>query len=114
MNDCLFCKIIAGKVPANIVYEDSEAIAFEDISPQAPLHILLVPKKHIATSLDITGEDESLIGHLFRIAGRIARERGIAQRGFRLLMNTNAEAGQSVYHIHLHLLGGRQMHWPPG
>ena len=114
MNDCLFCKISTGKIPAKIVYEDSDAVAFEDINPQAPLHILIVPRKHIATALDITEEDTGLIGHLFRIAGQIAKEKGIAERGFRLLMNTNAEAGQAVYHIHLHLLGGRQMHWPPG
>ena len=114
MNDCLFCRISAKKIPAKLVYEDRHAVAFEDIHPQAPVHVLIVPKKHISTSLDITDEDDGLIGHLFRIAGQIAKEKGIAERGFRLLMNTNPEAGQSVYHIHLHLLGGRQMHWPPG
>ena len=114
MNDCLFCRISAKKIPAKLVYEDRKAVAFEDIHPQAPVHVLIVPKKHISTSLDITDEDDGLIGHLFRIAGQIAKEKGIAERGFRLLMNTNPEAGQSVYHIHLHLLGGRQMHWPPG
>ena len=114
MNDCLFCRISAKKIPAKLVYEDRHAVAFEDIQPQAPVHVLIVPKKHISTSLDITDEDDGLIGHLFRIAGQIAKEKGIAERGFRLLMNTNPEAGQSVYHIHLHLLGGRQMHWPPG
>ena len=96
------------------MYEDSEAVAFEDLHPQAPVHVLIVPKKHISTALDITGEDAGLIGHLFRIAGQLAKEKGIAEQGFRLIMNTNSEAGQSVYHIHLHLLGGRQMHWPPG
>ncbi|MDH4232469.1 MAG: histidine triad nucleotide-binding protein [Nitrospirota bacterium] len=114
MSDCLFCKISAKKIPAKLVYEDNEVVAFDDINPQAPVHVLIVPKKHISTSLDITDEDNALIGRLFRAAGKIAEERGVAQRGFRLLMNTNAEAGQSVYHIHLHLLGGRQMHWPPG
>jgi len=114
MNACLFCKISAKKIPAKIIYEDSEAVAFEDINPQAPVHVLIIPKKHISTTLDITEEDNPLIGHLFRVAGKIAEERGIAERGFRLIMNTNPEAGQSVYHIHLHLLGGRQMHWPPG
>ena len=114
MNDCLFCRISEKKIPAKLVYEDRNAVAFEDIQPQAPVHVLIVPKKHISTSLDITDEDDGLIGHLFRIAGQIAKEKGIAERGFRLLMNTNPEAGQSVYHIHLHLLGGRQMHWPPG
>jgi len=114
MNACLFCKISAKKIPAKIIYEDSEAVAFEDINPQAPVHVLIIPKKHISTTLDITEEDNPLIGHLFRIAGKIAEERGVARRGFRLVMNTNPESGQSVYHIHLHLLGGRQMHWPPG
>lgn len=114
MNDCLFCKISAKKIPAKLIYEDSEAVAFEDINPQAPVHVLIVPKKHISTSLDITDEDNVLIGHLFQAAGKIATEKGIDERGFRLVMNTNPEAGQSVYHIHLHLLGGRQMHWPPG
>lgn len=114
MNACLFCKISAKKIPAKIIYEDSEAIAFEDINPQAPVHVLIIPKKHISTTLDITEEDNPLIGHLFRVAGKIAEKRGVAQRGFRLVMNTNPESGQSVYHIHLHLLGGRQMHWPPG
>lgn len=114
MNDCLFCRISAKKIPANIIYEDSEAVAFNDINPQAPVHVLIVPKKHISTSLDITDEDNVLIGHLFRLAAKIAKEKGIAERGFRLVMNTNADAGQTVFHIHLHLLGGRQMHWPPG
>ena len=114
MNTCLFCGISAKKIPAKLVYEDSEAFAFEDLHPQAPVHVLIVPKKHISTALDITGEDAGLIGHLFRIAGQLAKEKGIAEQGFRLIMNTNSEAGQSVYHIHLHLLGGRQMHWPPG
>lgn len=114
MNDCLFCRISAKKIPADIIYEDSEAVAFIDINPQAPVHVLIIPKKHIPTSLDITDEDNVLIGHLLRLAGRIAKEKGIDKQGFRLVMNTNAAAGQTVFHIHLHLLGGRQMHWPPG
>jgi len=114
VNDCLFCRISSKTIPAKIIYEDPDAIVFEDISPQAPVHVLIVPRKHIPTALDIADEDKPLIGHLFRIASRIAEKKGIAESGFRLLMNTNAEAGQSVYHIHLHLLGGRQMHWPPG
>jgi histidine triad (HIT) family protein len=114
MNDCLFCRICAKKIPANIIYEDSEAVAFNDINPQAPVHVLIIPKKHISTTLDITDEDNLLIGHLFRLAGQIAKEEGIAEQGFRLVINTNADAGQTVFHIHLHLLGGRQMHWPPG
>jgi histidine triad (HIT) family protein len=114
MTDCLFCRIAAGKLPARIVYEDESIVAFEDINPQAPVHILIIPRKHIPTSLEIQGEDHALIGFMFETANRIARERKIAGRGFRLVMNTNPEAGQTVYHIHLHLLGGRQMHWPPG
>jgi histidine triad (HIT) family protein len=114
MSDCLFCKISTKKIPAKIIYEDADALVFEDINPQAPVHVLIIPKKHIPTALEITGEDESLIGHLFRVAAKIAKEKGIDGRGFRLVVNTNAEAGQTVYHIHLHLLGGRHIHWPPG
>jgi histidine triad (HIT) family protein len=114
MKDCLFCKIIAKKLPANIIYEDSDVVAFDDINPQAPVHVLVIPRKHIPTSLDVGAGDYDIIAHLCRMAGRIAQEKGIAERGFRLVMNTNPEAGQSVYHIHLHLLGGRYMHWPPG
>jgi histidine triad (HIT) family protein len=114
MTNCLFCKIISKKVPAKIIYEDEDILAFEDVTPQAPVHTLVIPKKHISTTLDISDEDEELIGRLFRTAGKIAREKGIAERGFRLVVNTNPEAGQTVYHIHLHLLGGRHMHWPPG
>ena len=114
MSDCLFCKIIAKKIPAKIIHEDADTLAFEDINPQAPVHVLIIPKKHIPSALEITAEDEGLIGHLFSVAGKIAREKGIAERGFRLVVNTNADAGQEVYHIHLHVLGGRRMHWPPG
>lgn len=114
MDNCLFCKISAKKIPAKIIYEDTEVVAFDDINPQAPVHVLIIPKKHISTSLDITEEDNALIGHLFHAATRIAKEKGITERGFRLVMNTNADAGQTVFHLHLHLLGGRQMHWPPG
>ena len=114
MNNCLFCRISSKQSPANIIYEDSEAVAFTDINPQAPLHVLIVPRKHISTTLEINPEDDVLIGHLFRLAAKIAKEKGIAESGFRLVMNTNADAGQTVFHIHLHILGGRQMHWPPG
>ncbi len=112
--DCLFCRIASKKAAAKIIHEDDECIAFEDIAPQAPVHFLVVPKKHIATTLELKDGDEALIGHLYRVAGRIAQEKDIAVRGFRMVMNTNPEAGQSVYHIHLHVLGGRRMHWPPG
>ena len=114
MADCIFCKIISKKIPARIVYEDESVLAFDDINPQSPIHMLVIPKKHISTSLDLTNDDNVLIGHLYHIANKLAIERKIAERGFRMVMNTNPEAGQSVYHIHLHLLGGRPMHWPPG
>ncbi len=112
--DCIFCKIAEKKIPSNIVYEDEMVVAFEDLTPQAPVHILVIPKKHIATSLDIKDEDNELIGQLFQAANKIARDRGVADRGFRLVMNCNREAGQTVFHIHLHLLAGRELHWPPG
>ena len=111
---CLFCKIINKEIPSKIVYEDEHVLAFEDLTPQAPVHILVVPKKHISTSLDIEEEDNELIGRMFRAANAIAKEKGIAEKGFRAVMNCNREAGQTVFHIHLHLLGGRPMHWPPG
>ncbi len=115
MSDCIFCKIIARKIPSKIVYEDETALAFEDVNPQAPVHTLVIPKKHIPTLLDLKeGEDDHLIGHLFKIANKIAQDKGIADRGFRLVTNCNPESGQTVYHVHLHMLGGRIMHWPPG
>jgi histidine triad (HIT) family protein len=114
MSDCIFCKIIEKKIPSKIVYEDDIALAFEDINPQAPVHTLVIPKKHIATVLDLKEEDSPLMGHLVKVADKIAREKGIAERGFRLVINCNPESGQEVYHIHLHLVGGRPMHWPPG
>lgn len=114
MSDCIFCKIVEKKIPARIVYEDEHALAFEDINPQAPVHTLVIPKKHIPTLLDIKEEDNNLIGHLVKVANKIANDKGIAERGFRIVTNCNPESGQTVYHIHLHILGGRQMHWPPG
>ena len=114
MSDCIFCKIIDKKIPARIVYEDEHALAFEDVNPQAPVHTLVIPRKHIPTLLDIKEEDNNLIGHLVKVANKIANDKGIAERGFRIVTNYNPESGQTVYHIHLHILGGRQMHWPPG
>jgi len=114
MTDCIFCKIIERKIPSRIVYEDDIALAFEDINPQAPVHTLVIPKKHIATVLDLGEDDSHVMGHLVKLANKIANEKGIAERGFRLVTNCNPESGQEVYHIHLHLLGGRPMHWPPG
>ena len=111
---CIFCEIIEKKRLAKFIYEDEFAVAFEDINPQAPVHALIVPKKHIPTILDIEEGDKPLIGHLFTIANKIAKAKDVADRGFRLVMNCNEESGQTVFHIHLHVLGGRFMHWPPG
>jgi histidine triad (HIT) family protein len=111
---CLFCKIAKKEIPSKIVFENKHILAFEDINPQAPIHTLIIPKKHISSALDITQEDNELMGQLFHIANNIAKGRGAAERGFRLVMNCNREAGQTVFHIHLHLLAGRPMHWPPG
>jgi len=114
MSNCLFCRIIEKKVPAKIAYEDDLCLAFEDVNPQAPVHTLVIPKKHIPTLLDLKEEDKNLMGHLIGIANKIAKDKGIAERGFRVVVNCNPESGQTVYHIHLHVLGGRIMHWPPG
>ncbi|MBI4681690.1 MAG: histidine triad nucleotide-binding protein [Nitrospirae bacterium] len=111
---CLFCKIIAKEIPVKTVYEDETVFALEDINPQAPVHILIIPRKHISTVLDIGNDDHALIGHMFQVANKIATDKKVAERGFRLVMNCNRESGQTVFHIHLHLLAGRAMHWPPG
>lgn len=109
MTDCIFCKIIAGEIPSTNVYKDDQVTAFRDINPAAPTHILIVPKKHIDSINVLTVDDEPLIGHLFFIAKQLAEQEGIAEPGYRLVINTGAEAGQTVDHVHLHLLGGRQM-----
>lgn len=114
MSDCLFCKMAAGEIKPNVVYEDAEVLAFRDINPQAPTHVLVVPKIHIATLNDLQPEQAGLIGKLYLAARRVAEQDGIAERGYRTVMNCNREAGQTVFHIHLHVLGGRGMHWPPG
>jgi histidine triad (HIT) family protein len=114
MTDCLFCKIIAREIPGSIVYEDDHMLAFNDINPQAPTHVLLVPKRHIASLDDLTPGDDQIMGELARRAAAIARGRGISAGGYRTVFNTNRDAGQTVFHIHLHLLGGRSMQWPPG
>jgi histidine triad (HIT) family protein len=111
--DCLFCKIGAKEILAKLVYEDADVFAFEDISPQAPTHILLCPRKHFASLDEATTEDQSLLGKLQLVAAQIARERNLVE-GYRTVFNTGAGAGQSVFHLHLHLLGGRTFHWPPG
>jgi len=114
MVDCLFGKILKGQIPASIVYEDERLIAFKDINPQAPLHALIVPKRHIASLNELTAEDDALVGEMVRRAAALANQQGYAERGFRTVFNTNAEAGQTVFHIHLHLLAGRGLTWPPG
>lgn len=112
--NCLFCKIAARQLPAKVVFESERVIAFEDIHPQAPTHVQLIPKKHVASTLALAPEDDALVGELVRAAAALARERGFADDGYRLVFNTNAAAGQTVYHLHLHLLGGRSFRWPPG
>jgi histidine triad (HIT) family protein len=114
MSDCLFCKIIAGQIPGSVVYEDEQLFAFKDINPQAPLHVLILPRRHIATLNDLAPGDDALVGSMFRAAAALAKEHGYADRGYRTVFNTNREAGQSVFHIHLHLLAGRGLAWPPG
>ena len=114
MSDCLFCKIVAGQIPGNIVHQDDQLIAFKDINPQAPLHVLIIPRRHIASLNDLSPEDDDLVGEMVRRAAAIAREHGVADRGYRTVFNCNADAGQSVFHIHLHVLGGRGLSWPPG
>ena len=114
MADCLFCKIIHREIPATLVYEDDRVLAFNDINPHAPTHVLVVPKRHIATLNELSTEDDQLVGELVRRATAIAKERGLSVGGFRTVFNTNSDAGQTVFHIHLHLLGGRSMTWPPG
>ena len=112
--DCIFCKIVAGEIPAAKVYEDERAVAFGDINPQAPTHALVIPRAHVASLSDASESDEALLGHLLHVAARVAREAGHADSGFRTVINTGAGAGQSVFHVHVHVLGGRRLTWPPG
>ena len=111
---CLFCEIVAGRIPAKVAYQDDEVMAFYDISPQAPTHVLIVPKRHITSLLDLTPADDAVVGSLVRKGRDLAREAGVADGGFRLVFNCGDDAGYSVYHIHLHLVGGRKLGWPPG
>jgi histidine triad (HIT) family protein len=113
-NNCLFCKIIAGEIPGKMIYQDEHMVALQDIAPQAPHHYLLIPRKHLATTLDLTESDHALVGHVFQVAARLAKELGFAEEGFRVVNNCNEGAGQTVWHLHFHLLGGRKFHWPPG
>lgn len=114
MSQCIFCKIANGELPATKVYEDELALAFRDLHPQAPTHILIIPRKHIATLNDLEAEDAELMGRIFLVAKQLAVTEGLAEAGYRTVFNCNEAGGQAVYHIHLHLLGGRQMQWPPG
>jgi histidine triad (HIT) family protein len=111
---CLFCRIVAGEIPATRVYEDEHVLAFNDINPQAPLHALVIPKTHISTLNDLSEEHDALMGRLVRVAASIAHARGVDGTGFRTVLNCNSHAGQTVFHVHLHVLGGRAMTWPPG
>ncbi len=114
MSDCLFCKIVNGDIPGDIVYQTDDVLAFKDLSPQAPVHTLVIPKKHISTINDFQEDDAVLIGHLFLAAKAVAKQEGMDETGYRCVMNCNDEGGQTVHHIHLHVLGKRQMNWPPG
>ena len=114
MAECIFCRIASRELPSRIVHEDPEIVAFEDIHPQAPVHVLVIPRRHIARLTDLTSRDGSLVGRLVAVAGEIAAARGIDSRGYRVVVNCNDDGGQTVDHLHLHLLGGRPMRWPPG
>lgn len=114
MSDCIFCKIIEGKIPANKVFENEHVLAFRDVNPQAPTHVLVIPRRHIATLNDLQSGDAILIGEMMLAAKQIVAKENLAENGYRVVMNCNHDGGQSVYHIHLHLLGGRYMKWPPG
>ena len=114
MSDCLFCGIVEGRVPGNVVYRDESIVAFRDIRPQAPVHILIVPRKHVATTLELEANDQAVVGQIFLVISKLAREQGLAESGFRVVANSGADAGQTVFHLHFHLLGGRRFSWPPG
>jgi len=113
-DDCLFCRIAEGEISADVIHEDDQVVAFRDINPQAPTHVLVIPREHVASVDDLEEEHAELVGRLFLAAREIARDEGLDDGGYRLVVNTGAGAGQSVFHIHLHLLGGRAMKWPPG
>jgi histidine triad (HIT) family protein len=111
---CLFCRILAGEIPGTFLYQDDRLVVLQDINPQAPLHVLVIPRKHVATLNDLSTDDDGLVGDMLRRAAVVAREHGVADVGYRAVFNCNREAGQTVFHIHLHVLGGRSMAWPPG
>jgi histidine triad (HIT) family protein len=112
--NCLFCKIVAGEIPAEVVHTDDQTVAFRDINPQAPTHVLVIPRRHVASLKEATPADEGTLGRLLLTAARVAREEGLAEGGYRTVINTGAGAGQSVFHIHAHVIGGRTLSWPPG
>jgi histidine triad (HIT) family protein len=112
--DCLFCRILAGEVPADVVYQDNRALALRDTNPQAPVHLLVIPYDHMESLDEASQRDEALLGHLLRVAARVANEQGLSESGYRTVINTGAGAGQSVFHLHLHVIGGRSLNWPPG
>jgi len=114
MTDCMFCKIVSGEITPDTVYEDDVVLAFRDINPQAPVHVLVIPKQHVATINDLDADSSALVGKMMMAAAKIAQQEGFAEQGYRTIMNCNAHGGQTVFHIHLHLLGGRVMGWPPG
>jgi histidine triad (HIT) family protein len=114
MEKCIFCKVVNKKVPARIIVEDDLAVAFEDVNPQAPIHVLVIPKMHISSLNEVTASERDLMGHLMLVAAKVAEIKSVHQTGYRLVINTNAQAGQTVFHVHFHVLGGRQMAWPPG
>ncbi|GER82350.1 MAG: histidine triad nucleotide-binding protein [Thermogemmatispora sp.] len=114
MQDCLFCKIANGEIPSKILYQDAEVVAFADINPQAPHHVLLIPRRHLASMKEVTEQDGALLAHLFVVANKLAQDFGLSERGFRFVTNVGPDAGQSVFHLHFHLLGGRPFGWPPG
>jgi len=114
MNGCLFCKIVDKKIPATIVYEDEQTVAFDDIHPQAPVHTLVIPRTHVAAVQDCTEPDQTLLGHLLLVCSKIAKLKGLSESGYRIVANTGRDGGQTVFHLHLHVMGGRPMGWPPG
>ncbi|MCU0734546.1 MAG: histidine triad nucleotide-binding protein [Methylotetracoccus sp.] len=114
MSDCLFCKMVAGEIKPAVVYENDHVLAFRDIHPQAPVHVLVIPKRHVATLDELPEDEPRLAGELLHAASRVARQEGLAERGYRTVINCRGDAGQDVYHLHVHVLGGRRLKWPPG
>ena len=113
-NDCLFCKIVAGDIPAEIIYRDDQVLAFRDINPQAPIHVLVIPQKHVDSLASVTDEQRDIMGKIMIVAREIAAAEGLSESGYRAVINVGLDGGQTISHLHLHLLGGRTLHWPPG